>query len=247
LRPGPDEVHLWRAPLDLGPERLDRLACLLTPDEAERAARLRAEEPRRRFIAARGVLRELLGRCLGAPPEALRFAYAEHGKPRLVGVGAETLRFNLAHSGGLALYAVAAGRDVGVDVECVRATLGAMRIAERFFAPAEIAWLREQPEAARQTAFFRLWTCKEAFLKATGEGVTRPLREVEVSLGADEETATVTRRGAAEAPGWSLRVLRPAPDHVGALAAEGSGWRLHLWSWAGEGAPLLRSGGPREQ
>ena len=117
-------------------------------------------------------------------------------------------------------------------MELVRPFPGAEGVAERFFAPAEHAALLALPATERRQGFFNAWTRKEAYLKATGEGLQREPAEVEVAL-APGETAQSYRLGgdAGAAERWSLVDLRPAPDYAGALVAAGQGWRLTCWRW----------------
>jgi 4'-phosphopantetheinyl transferase len=221
-------VHVWRLALDLPPAALDACRAVLSPDEHARAARLFSDQHRRRFVAARGLLRTILGRHLDEAPQAVRFAYGAHGKPALAGDVA--LRFNLAHSHELALVAVAEEREVGVDLERLRPEVAVLDIARRFFSSAEHRALHAAPPAERQLTFFRLWTCKEACVKATGEGVARALRATDVVLGPD----TAQLRPPAEPGGparWALHELRPDAGYAGALAVEGAGWRLSCWRW----------------
>ena len=220
----PDEVHVWRVDLDRAAADLDGLASTLSDDERVRAARFRLDAHRRHFVAARGFLRRLLARYLAASPADLHFEYGPQGKPSLVG---QALRFNLSHSRGLALYAVTTDRAVGVDVERLRDDVAVAALAARFFAPAEQALLEACDGEARRRAFFRLWTCKEAYLKATGTGVTRLLREVVVTLA--PEVRLTIRGEPSGRPRWSLRELAPGADHVAALVVEGDGWRLGSW------------------
>lgn len=225
-----DEVHVWQADLDVDGERLETFARLLVEDERTRAGRIRLADLRRRFVVARGFLRDVLARYLGVAPASLAFAYGARGKPALAAPpGAATLRFNLSHSRALALCAVARGREVGVDVEHVRG-LAVARIAARFYSPAEQAALAGLPADAASIAFFRLWTCKEAYLKATGTGVSRPLAEVEVTLGDKEPSLEVAGEAQASLR-WTVRELALDPAYVAALTVEGRGWRLTGWRW----------------
>ncbi len=228
-----DEVHVWRAHLDLAPAQVRELLRTLTPDERARARRFRFRRDRDRFIVARGVLRAILGRYLGVDPGRLRFRYSPYGKPALADeFEDEGIRFNLAHSQGIALYAVSRGRDVGVDVEYVRADLADERIAERFFSPREVAMLRAVPAEQRREAFFHCWTRKEAYVKARGEGLSLPLDQFDVSLAPGEPAALLSTPGdPPEVTRWSLRALDPGPGYIAALAVEGNGWRLRCWQW----------------
>lgn len=201
----PGAVHLWQARLDLSADELSRLAETLSPDEQVRAARYRFEVHRRRFVAARGRLRRLVGQYLDCKAEAVRFQYSPCGKPAVV---SETdLRFNLSHSEEVALYAFARGCEVGIDVERIRETAGWERIAERYFAPGERAQLEAVPPELRTAAFFQLWTRKEAYLKARGEG----LRFGRLRAEPDRDA------------GWWVVSLEAPLGYAAALAVEAAG------------------------
>ncbi len=218
------DVHAWDVKVDVPPCAYARLYAALTSDERGRAARFRFEQDRRRFVVAHGVLRELLGRYLGVHPAELQFSCNAAGKPALAPEFGRWLNFSLTHSADLALIAVAADAEVGVDVERIRALTDASEIAERFFSPAELAALRGLPTHIRTYAFFNCWTKKEAYVKACGEGLGMPFEDFSVPLASDPVLIGQGRR-------WSLYSLHPAPGYVGALAVEGSGWRMTLRSW----------------
>jgi len=207
------EVHVWRAWLDVSAGLLGQLEASLSPDERERAARFRFVKDRDRFVAARGILRDILARYLGANAAALRFRYEAAGKPALA--DSSELRFNASHSHGLALYAVATERDVGIDIELIRPRVAEEKIAERFFRPAEAASLRTLPKEKQAEAFFRIWTRKEAYIKAVGTGLSMPLDSFDP----------------AEVPGWEVRDLDPDPRYRAALAVEGEGWSVREFAW----------------
>src|SRR4029077_2455201 len=131
---------------------------------------------RQRFAVAHGVLRLLLSRYLTLPPAELRFVAGPHGKPDLAEpLRDRALRFNLAHSGEVALFAFAEGREVGVDLELINTRTADPAIAERLSTPAEWSRIVAQPPAERSHMFARFWTLKEAYLKAVGIGLTHPL------------------------------------------------------------------------
>lgn len=230
-----NEVHVWRASLDLTASRIQSLERTLSPDECGRAGRFHFERDRRRFIVAHGLLRAILARYLGTEPGQLQFRYDPHGKPALaVDSGGGGLRFNLSHSHRVALYAVARGREVGIDVERIRTAVDVEQIAERFFSPREVAALRVLPPEVRTEAFFTCWTRKEAYVKARGKGLALPLDQFAVSLTPGEPAALLSVRGMLqETSRWSLRALAPGPGYVAALAVEGHSRRLRCWQWAG--------------
>ena len=222
-RLGPDEVHVWSVDLDRLPEAV--LGQPLSANERERGRRFRFERDRRRFVTARGLLRRLLGRYLGLEPSRLRFGYGPRGKPFLA--GEDELRFNVSHSGGLALLAFAWDRELGVDVEEEREVEEAEAIARRYFSSWEERELRLLTEVERQAAFFRCWTRKEAFIKATGDGLSRPLDAFDVTLAPGEPARLLRVEGEPEAAGrfW-LEDVSPAPGFAGALAVEGRAARV---------------------
>ena len=235
LEPNPDEVHLWRIDLALSATQLSELERLLLPDERERADRFQFAPDRARFVAARAALRGLLGRYAGMAPQRIKFNYGPHGKPALCAeTGAGDLRFNLAHSEQWALCAVAWKREVGVDIEKVRACVDFESIANRFFSFREVGKLRALPADARRGDFFVAWVRKEAYAKARGEGLGLLLNRFEVSLLPGEPAALLHAQwDQQESQRWTLFDLAVAADHKAALAVEGSRWtpRYFGWEW----------------
>ena len=237
LKPAADEVHVWCAALDRPPGEVADLSRFLSDDERERAGRFRpvAARSRDEFIVCRAILRLLLGECFGLDPRRVCFSVTARGKPRLAGPDPAPLRFNVSHSHGMALFAVTGHCEVGVDLERVRVRPDAdlLGMAERYFAPREAAVLRALDAGERVETFFRLWTRKEAYLKAHGLGISYGLERVEVSHAADEPAHIVHIDGDRQAAAcWSLRTLVPAPGYVGALALQAHDYRLRCWRWA---------------
>jgi 4'-phosphopantetheinyl transferase len=230
---GDDEIHVWRATLDQTPSQIQGFLHNLAADEQAKAERFYFERDREHFIAARGVLRAILGGYLNRAPESLSFCYSSHGKPALAGESdGDAIRFNVSHSHGTALYAVTRGREVGIDVERIRFNLAVAEIAERFFSRQEVAMLQTLPTEEQREAFFYCWTRKEAYIKARGEGLSLPLDQIDVSLAPGKPDAVPgTQPDSSEASRWSLQELAPAPGYVAALAVEGHGWRLACWQW----------------
>ena len=230
---GCDEVHVWRATLDQTPSQIQSFLHNLSADEQARADRFYFARDREHFIVARGVLRAILGCYLNRMPECLSFCYGTHGKPALAGESdGETIRFNVSHSHGVALYAVTRGREVGIDLERIRFDLEFAEIAERFFSRREVAMLQSLPTEVQRQAFFRCWTRKEAYIKARGEGLSLPLDQFDLSLVPREPDAVLgTQRDPSEAARWSLQELTPAPGYVAALAVDAHDWRLSCWRW----------------
>ncbi len=228
-----DEVHVWRVASDSTGFLLEDLRQTLSADERARAERFSFRRNRDRFIIRRGLLRAILGRYLATDPGRLRFTYGVHGKPALAPQdGGMQLRFNVSHSAGLVLYAVARGREIGVDLEAIQPAIARECIAEHFFSPREAAALRALPVDAQPEAFFTCWTRKEAYVKARGAGLALRLDGFDVSLVPGEPAALLRTAGdAQEASRWSLQALAPGRGYVGALAVEGHALQLTCWQW----------------
>lgn len=220
-----DEVHLWRIPIG-GEEWPAEDLLLLDPGERARAARFVFARHRAPWIRARAALRRILARYVDATPETLPFQVGEWGKPSLCGSNGESLRFNLSHSGGLALLAVAWGREVGVDVERIRPTVELLDLATRFFSPSEVAALRAVDDARRERAFFACWSRKEALIKADGRGLSFGLDTFEVSLHPDHPAELLSVRGVPGGDRWMLREIPVDEGYAAALVVEGTGWHL---------------------
>ncbi|MCS7237274.1 MAG: 4'-phosphopantetheinyl transferase superfamily protein [Thermoguttaceae bacterium] len=179
-RLAPEELHIWLWETE-NPVLAEKAWGVISGEESERARRFRHQAHRIRFLCTRVGLRSILSEYLRCAPAEIRFAARRGGKPVLEPeTHSHSLRFNLAHSAGLAALALRVDAEVGIDLEAIRPMPNALALAERFFSPAEAAALRSRPNGEQEELFFRLWTCKEAVLKGLGFGLTYPLDQVEI-------------------------------------------------------------------
>ncbi|HEX4460904.1 MAG TPA: 4'-phosphopantetheinyl transferase superfamily protein [Polyangia bacterium] len=213
------EVHVWRLDLAHAAAAAERLWSRLSADEQTRAASFAFTRDRVRFVAARAGLRQLLGHALGRDGARLAFATNRFGKPRLADGG--RLAFNVSHSADRAVYALALDREVGIDVEAIRAGFLAEADPAHFFAPRELAELRRAPAAEQTDRFFAGWSRKEAYMKARGLGLSKPLDRFAVSLAPADAALLEDRDDAAAVARWTLAPLAIAPGYSGALCADG--------------------------
>jgi 4'-phosphopantetheinyl transferase len=214
-------VHIWRAELTSpSPE-------VLAQDERDKAAGFHFDKDRNRYIAARAILRQLIGRYENLAPAAVQFTYNTYGKPALEG---SSLRFNASHSADLALFAFARQRGIGVDLEHIRPDFASREIASQFFCPDEIAALRALPAESQTAAFFACWTRKEAFIKAHGSGLSLPLHKFAVSVTGPAQLLRTDFNPAA-AQHWTLHDLSVGTGFTAALALEGIPARIECWQW----------------
>jgi 4'-phosphopantetheinyl transferase len=200
-------VSLWTIALAQPRSAADALAATLDDHERLAAAARSRTDARSRYVVAHGAVREVLGAMLGTEPEAVRFdrrcrhcGHPDHGKPTVDGPS-----FSLSHSGDVAVLAVSDLREVGIDVEVRRPRAGLERLASRVLSDAELRHWEATPPAQRLESFLRAWTAKEAYLKALGLGLVRPLRDVPV-----------------DPPGWTMHAYAPVAGAVATVAAAGA-------------------------
>ena len=210
-----DEVHVWLANLDTCSECLERPGGILSEDERERTTRFHSRLDAARWAASRIVLRSLLGRYLFLEPRDISFQIGATGKPDVaIPSGRRQIQFNMSHSDAVGLYAVSRFRRVGIDVERMRRLPDFASLAQRMFAPDEQRVLQGLPDAQRTAAFFRFWTRKEAYLKATGQGL-----------------ASVEEMYSAEPGRWLVMTLPVVSGYAASLAIEGTPSRLRFGRW----------------
>jgi len=228
------EAQVWAVDLGSLPGDLGPLEASLSGAERDRASRFVFPDDRRRFIAAHAALREVLAAYLGRSPRDLAFATGPRGKLRLADAAEAWLQFNLSHSHEAALIVCARERAVGADIEWMRADVDCAEIVERFFSAEERREWAGLPPAEQREAFFRGWTCKEAYVKALGEGLSHPPEAYTVRLGPAHAAALLadTRRpGTASA--WSLHTVPAPAGYSAAVAVEGAEARMVLDRWKG--------------
>jgi len=207
--PPEGEAHLWFARLDPPEEVVAACRAVLSPAERFLAGRKVTEELQRRAVVSRGLLRLALGAALGREAADVPLALGEKGKPHLAErADSARLDFNLSHTGDLWLLALVAAGPVGVDIELERDETDWDGLAERYFSESEREAFRALPPGVRRRAFFRIWTQKEAFLKARGSGLATPLEKFDVEVDPEREVAIHAIRiaGAEREPWWVAEV-----------------------------------------
>jgi 4'-phosphopantetheinyl transferase len=223
-----DEVQVWRVDLEAIRGEESRWQAVLSPDESARAARYHFAADRQRYVASRAWLRMILARYFASEAKALSFSYSQKEKPSLgPAFAASGVTFNISHSGGIALLAFAREREIGVDVEQIRHDFDLEGISRRFFSAREQSELSAVPAEEKTATFFRCWTRKEAYIKATGDGLSLPLSQFDVSLlSGDDDALLATRPDDSEATRWLLREVGAGPGYVAALCGRGRDWKL---------------------
>jgi 4'-phosphopantetheinyl transferase len=220
-----NDVHIWRINLNSDELQLQFFRETLSSDEIARAERFYFPEHRQRFMAGRGTLRAILGQYLDIAPKQVEFEYQPRGKPLLAAKFADKgLLFNLSHSQDLALLWISYQHQIGVDLEYIRTMSDLEGLAKRFFSAREYEYLRLLSPAQQQQIFFRYWTCKEAYLKATGDGLVQ-LEEIEIDLTPNQPSKLLVSGD------WSLRELTPADNFAAAVVVAGSNINLHCWEY----------------
>lgn len=207
----PHEIHIWTIPLVCKADIIQQKTAWLHNDEQMRASQFKFPEHQRRFIAGRAALRDILARYITTAPDKVEFIYLEHKKPALHPTHGSDIQFNLAHSEDIALCAVTSTYQIGVDIEKL-GHKNHLAIAERYFSPKEIQSLKRMQGSAQTELFYRLWSRKEALVKAVGKGLSIPLSSFSVST--DDQVETL----ALEQDTWTVLPIL-APDGFAAAAA----------------------------
>lgn len=225
-----NEVTVWCVELDATWLHPEDYQDYLSDKELERASRFHLEVLRRRYILRRGLLRRFLGMYLDMPPARVQLINNANGKPNLIPDFKSDLQFNLSISEEIVLYAFTNTGRVGVDIERLKPDIEVEAIATRFFTSNEQHELLNLSADQRVEGFFNCWTRKEAFIKATGKGLSLQLDHFEVSLAPGEPARLIaTFYSPGDAQGWQMQDLAVAPGYAAALVAEGG--YTYLTSW----------------
>jgi 4'-phosphopantetheinyl transferase len=226
------EIHIWQASLEISPDALGSLSRFLSQDEMDRAKRFHFQKDHDRFIAARGILRLILGRYLNQAPATIVFAYNRYGKPFLQSPQTGRIRFNLSHANQLALYALSGVHEVGVDIEYIKPKQDIEKIIERFFSENEKREFQQLPEFMKTKAFFSGWTRKEAFIKARGSGLSIPLNKFSVALHPDRPAVLLqVDPDLEDGRPWSIHEIPLGQDYTAAVAVAGQEVVFRYWIW----------------
>jgi 4'-phosphopantetheinyl transferase len=229
-----DRIDVWKVLLDEPPKAAEKNS-VLSPDELERASRFHFDKDRIRFTRCRAALRSLLARYLAVHAAEIRFEYLTGGKPQLVAEQNHgALQFNVSHSAGIALIAVGGNHRLGIDIEKVRNEVDTNALAQRFFSVREREGLCALPDVLRVSGFFACWTRKEAFLKATGDGLSFPLRDFSVSTHPDHAPKLEEIKGSKEAGKkrkWFLADISVRDGYRAAVAVESDTTCVETYAW----------------
>ncbi len=228
MRVAPNCVDIWTVPLQADRQIIEHLRTLLAPDERERALRFHAEKHQHSFVAGRGLLRTILSRYVPARPESLAFHYGIKGKPYLQDHSG--LHFNLAHSGDRAVYAVASD-DLGVDIELIKPVRDSQKISKRFFSQREADELSALGPDQQIAGFFACWTRKEAYIKATGEGLAAGLNKFYAGADPSDSEGGIHIDQDGRPPQWYFKDLRVGDQYAGAVVTRFAGCEIRPFNF----------------
>lgn len=215
-------VAIWSVNFPIYAASIASFMETLSADELSRAERFRALRERSRYVISHGALRMILSGYTNVDPKHLKFVIGRHGKPSIDRTrDSPDVRFNLSHSGNMAVIAVALGQEVGVDIERIERRRVSLSAADRFFSRGEIAALRSLVKVDQELAFLTCWTRKEAYLKGRGEGLSLPLCDFDVSLVPGEAAALLDSRiDPRDVDRWRLFEVSVADGYVASAAVK---------------------------
>jgi len=234
IRLDPGDIHIWGLILDLDDTKLTDASSLLSDIEQARATRLLSDRHRQHYIAAHAGLRWILGRYVGNSPEKLTIQKTSAGKPFLQ--DSPSIRFNLTHSHGRALVAIAKGQDVGIDLEQVRPEVDVVALAKRFLSDRDQAFIEAGDCTGLHERFLKAWVAREAVFKAAGTGLTFPLKNDHVKLAEDGRTGHVVLGHTQEST--PVRFLPLETGWIGAVSSEETDWTIRYPLWDESGVSL---------
>lgn len=225
----PTDIHIFSFPLHCDKTQEQRLESFLSEDECRRAENFVFEKDRRKFIVARGRMRQILADYLNLSPEKILFDYGEHGKPALKDEAAG-LKFNLSHAHELAALAISTC-EIGVDVEWCRSMDNMKSVAAKVYTDIELSLLFDTSPTKRTELFYKFWTCKEAFIKLTGEGFSRDPQTIQLPTGDIYSTDWIPAMCEEIREDVMLKAFKVAPGYKGAIAVAQCGVKVHTFDF----------------
>ena len=223
-----DELHVWHINLDVNRDKVEQASALLDDQERSRAFKYSTPLLRDRYIVAHGVLRQMLAQYADTPPGVIQYERTKHGKPVLTDAYlGQKLSFNLTHSGNLALLAIADGRSIGIDIEKIKPYSDLESVAHRNFSALERSALSTLDKSDLLTGFYTLWTRKEAFIKAIGDGLSYPLDSFVVPIQPHpSSTWTPVISDNVKQAQWFVQDLSRLPDYAAAVVCDNANMKV---------------------
>jgi 4'-phosphopantetheinyl transferase len=226
------EIHIWRSNINISKSLANEMLPILSSDEKERANSFKFDEHRLKFIAARSTLRKILSCYLEIDPASIKFIENEYGKPK-IDKNTKGIFFNISHAHNLAAYAISKEANIGIDIEFINAKVDFNGISTRFFSDKESLYIQSLPVAEKATAFYKIWTAKEAFIKAIGQGLSFPLKEFEISLANNTVVLESIYGDPCKAKEWTLLTYRVPAEYESCIAIQSiTKPRLNSWEIA---------------
>lgn len=224
------EVHLWRISLTGNTQEIEGLSSIISLEEKDQAKRFISESAYIGFIVGRGCIRKILGGYLKINPANIQFKYSTTGKPELSSDFYDpNLQFNYSQSGNYGLLGVTDQRCIGVDIEKIREDIDFQPVAERFFTSDEVSYLTQLAEDSQRVGFFRMWTAKEAYLKATGIGLSRSFSQLDIQLLESENSDIYSFLRPSDHTNWTIKWVSTYPGYISAVAVPGDIAQIKLF------------------
>lgn len=228
---GENDIHIWRVISPIKDK--EYYWTYLSPDEKNRANKFYFTKDHDRYVCSRGILRCLLALYTEVTPSIIEFSYSSYGKPMLSHkfiTKCSSLFFNVSHSHQCILYAFAKKNKIGIDVE-YKKSIDFQEIAKQFFSNSEYNQIINATSELKEKLFYTLWTCKEAFVKALGEGLFFPLNEFDVRIDPPIAKIIKIKNDTAPAKDWALQAFIPAENYIAAFAVNDAIANVHYWLW----------------
>lgn len=225
-----NQLHVWQSDINITKIQAGRIYSILSKKEKARASRFKFEEHRLKFIAARATLRKILSHYLSIDPNAISFTENKYGKPGLKDeINKSSIFFNISHSHNMALFAISNEENIGIDIEAVNRKIDFDEISKRFFSDRENEHIQALPISQKSIDFYKIWTAKEAFIKAIGQGLSFPLKEFEISLNNNTISLASIYGDPNKASTWNLFKYDVPDEYESSIAIQAE--RPDITSW----------------
>ncbi len=227
------EIHLWSALLDQPDDIINRFNAVLSEEEKYRINKYKFKYLRDRHTLSKGLLKSFISNYLNIETEEIKFLQNEYGKPSLhPELNNIDLQFNVSHSEHLGMFAFTTGQEIGIDVELIQEIPNLNEIVNMCFSDFEKEWLYKSELGLQKELFYKVWTCKEAFIKAIGTGLSFPLKEIEFKINNNKTIEFQSIHGDLSYwEKWNIFTFNPIPNFISSMVVENSGLKIRRYSW----------------
>ena len=227
------EIHIWSSLLDQPEDLINLFHTSLSKEEKDRISKYKFKLLRDRQTVSKGLLKSFISSYLNIGTGEINFVQNEYGKPSLTPELNEIdLHFNISHSEHFGMFAFTIGKQLGIDIESVQEITNLNQIVDLCFSDSEKEWFYNSDPGLKKELFYKVWTGKEAYIKAIGKGLSFPLKEIEFKINSNNSIEFQNVHGDLPYRGkWNIFTFNPHPNFISSLVVEANGLKIKKYSW----------------